>query len=177
MENYTIASGKVLLTTDFPVERIGEFIECANDPELGFKLTNHGFNYPYTEEDAMEFIEKNRAILGEIFEIDFYIFYGNNFAGVIGLSDIDYGNSRAHIGYWIGKKYRNKGIGGQALKLALNFAREKLKLHSLHTKVLIENIPSITILIKNGFSITGMDRDSFLYKGNFYSVFIISIIL
>ncbi|WP_337860539.1 GNAT family N-acetyltransferase [Ferroplasma sp.] len=177
MNGYTVNSGKILITTNFPIGHINEFIECANDSELGFDLMNHGFNYPYTEEDAREFIEKNREIEGEIFAMDFYIFYDNNFAGVIGLSDIDYENSRSHIGYWIGKKYRNKGIGSKALELTVNFARDMLKLHSLHTKVLTENIPSIIILERNGFSITGIEKDSFLYNEKFYSAFIMSIIL
>ena len=45
-----------------------------------------------------------------------------------------------------------RGIAGEALGLVIEFARKTLKLHSLYTSVLTENIPSISVLIKNGFS-------------------------
>ncbi len=122
MADYTIKSGNIVITTKFPRERVNEFISCANDSSLGFNLMSHGFYYPYTEEDAMAFIDKNREVEGEAFAIDFYIIYENHFAGVIGLSDIDYENSRSHVGYWVGQEYRGKGIATEALKAVSNFA-------------------------------------------------------
>lgn len=174
MKDYTISTESIVITTKFPVSRINEFISCANDIDLGFKLMSHGFHYPYTEEDAINFIDKNREDGDKAFAFDFYILYENHIAGVIGLSDIDYENSRTHVGYWIGKKYRGKGIGTEALKLIIPFCIETLKLHSLYTTVLTDNIASIIVLTKNGFSMDGILKDCFMEKNNFYSAFLFS---
>jgi RimJ/RimL family protein N-acetyltransferase len=177
MKKYMLKDGEIEITNEFPDGHMDEFLLGANDSEMGFRLMTHSFPYPYTEEDAVAFINKNRESGNEIFEIDFYIMYGKRFTGVIGLSDIDYENSRAHIGYWIAKDCRNKGVGRRALGLAIQFAGEKLKLNSLYTKVLTSNIPSIIILTRNGFTIDGISRYCFRYENKFYAAFIFSLLL
>jgi RimJ/RimL family protein N-acetyltransferase len=177
MKKYMLKDGEIEITNEFPDGHMDEFLLGANDSEMGFRLMTHSFPYPYTEEDAVAFINKNRESGNEIFEIDFYIMYGKRFTGVIGLSDIDYENSRAHIGYWVARDYRNKGIGGKALGLTVQFAREQLKLNSLYTTVLTSNIPSIIILTENGFAMDGISRDRFKYEDKFYSAFIFSLLL
>ncbi len=174
MKYYTITGESIVITTKFPNSKINEFISCANNIDLGFNLMNHGFPYPYTEEDAMNFIDKNREDGDKAFAFDFYILYENCIVGVIGLSDIDYENSRAHIGYWLGKKYQGKGIGTEALKLIIPFSRKTLKLHSLHTSVLTDNIASIIVLTRNGFSMDGIIKDCFMWKNKFYPAFLFS---
>ena len=177
MDKYTLRDRDIEITNEFPTGHMDEFIHSANDRNMSLLLMTHSFPYPYTEEDAVAFIDKNRESGSEIFEIDFYIVYRKRFAGIIGLSDIDYENSRAHIGYWIGENYRNKGIGGKVVGMVVKFAREILNLNSLHTKVLTINIPSIIILTKNGFAIDGLSRHCFRYDNRFYSAFIFSLLL
>jgi RimJ/RimL family protein N-acetyltransferase len=177
MNKYILKNGEIEITNEFSEGHMDEFLMGANEIELGFRLMAHSFPYPYTKEDALAFITKNRESGKEIFEIDFYIMYRNEFAGVIGLSDIDHENSRAHIGYWIAKNNRNKGIGGKALELAIQFARKTLKLNSLYTNVLTSNIPSIIILTRNGFTMDGISRYCFRYENKFFSAFIFSLLL
>ncbi len=177
MDKYTLKNGNIEITNKFPEGHIDEFLMGASERELGFRLMTHSFPYPYTEKDALAFIDKNRESGKEIFEIDFYITYMNKFTGVIGLSDIDMENSRAHIGYWIAKNYRNKGIGGKALELTIQFVRETLKLNSLFTTVLTTNIPSVIILTKNGFTMDGISKYCFRYENKFYSAFVFSLLL
>ena len=177
MNRYSLKDGEIEITNQFPDGHMDEFLRGANDSEMGFRLMAHSFPYPYTEEDALAFINKNRESGNELFEIDFYIMYMNRLAGVIGLSDIDYENSRAHIGYWVAVDYRNKGVGRKALGLAIQFSREKLKLNSLYTTVLTLNIQSIIILTDNGFTMDGISRYRFRYENKFYSAFIFSLLL
>lgn len=177
MKNYELYIDDIKLTNNFDKKYLDDFVEIANENDLGFLLMNHGFNYPYTKEDALNFIDKNREAYNEIFEMDFYIFYKNNIAGAIGLSDIDHLNLKAHIGYWIGKKYRNNKIATKSLSKMVNFSKKELKLHSLYTEVLTNNIPSINVLLKNNFNLSGIKKDSFYYNNKFYSSFLFSLIL
>ncbi len=177
MKNYEFYIDDIKLTNYFDKKYLNDFIEIANEKDRGFLLMNHNFNYPYTEEDALNFIDKNREIYNEIFEIDFYIFYKDEISGVIGLSDIDYLDLRSHTGYWIGKKYRNNGIATRALSKVIEFSKNELNMHSLYTDVLINNIASINVLLKNNFELNGVKKDSFYYNNNFYSSFLFSLIL
>ncbi len=177
MNKYSLKDGEIEITNQFPDGHMEEFIRSASDSEMAFQLMTHSFPYPYTEEDALAFIHKNRESGSEMFEIDFYIMYMNRLVGVIGLSDIDCENSRAHIGYWIAKDCRNKGIGRKALGLTVQFSREKLKLKTLYTTVLTSNIPSIIILTVNGFTMDGFSRYRFRYENKFYSAFTFSLLL
>jgi len=55
----------------------------------------------------------------------FEIRYGNKFAGMISLSHIDTENKIAGVGYWVGSKFRGKGIGKKAFELILDIAKSK----------------------------------------------------
>ncbi len=177
VKDYTIKDKNIVLKNHFEYGYLKDFIEIANDKEFEFLLMSHNFPYSYTEEDANFFINKNRENGNEIFAIDFYIFYHDNIAGVIGISNIDYINMRGHIGYWIGKKFRNKGIATESVNIMMNFAKNELRLHSLYTTVLTDNVKSINVLLKNHFEITGIDKDTFYYRNNFYSAYLLSRIL
>ncbi len=177
MKNFTITGKNLILKNYFEYKYLKDFITIASDDDLEFLLMTHNFPHPYTEEDANFFINKNREIDNEIFSIDFYIFYSNNIAGVIGISDIDHINLRGHIGYWIGKNYRNRGIATEAVNAVINFAKNELGLHSIYTMTLIENTKSINILLKNKFEINGIEKDVFYYRNNFHSAYALSRIL
>ena len=177
MKSYEFYLNNVKLTNNFDKKYLNDFMGIVNEKNMGFLLMNHNFNYPYTEEDVLNFIDKNREMHNEIFEIDFYIFYNNEISGVIGLSDIDYLDLRSHVGYWIGKKYRNNGIATEALSKIIEFSKNELNMHSLYTDVLTDNIPSINVLLKNNFELNGIKKDSFYYNNKFYSSFLFSLIL
>ena len=51
--------------------------------------------------------------------------YGNEFAGMISLSHIDEKLRTARIGYWVGSRFRNKGICSEAFRMILEIARDK----------------------------------------------------
>ncbi len=57
--------------------------------------------------------------------VQFAIRYGNEFAGMISLSHIDEKLRTARIGYWVGSRFRNKGICSEAFRLILDIARDK----------------------------------------------------
>lgn len=103
MEKFEFLDNNVFITNNFDINSLHDFVEMANENDLGFNLMSHSFPYPYTEEDALFFIDQEREMGGEIFSLDLYIYFNGRIAGVIGLKDIDYLNNRAHIGYWIGK--------------------------------------------------------------------------
>ena len=65
----------------------------------------------------------------------------------------------AELGYWLGKEFWNKGIMTQAVKAALKFAFETLKLHRVHVSHLDGNDASRRVIEKCWVRREGIDRE------------------
>jgi RimJ/RimL family protein N-acetyltransferase len=84
--------------------------------ELG--LDNSEFSAAEEFEFVQDWCRKKNS---ESFEIR----YGGEFAGMISLSHIDLVNKKAGVGYWIGSRFRCRGIGKKAFELILDIAKSK----------------------------------------------------
>ncbi len=74
----------------------------------------------------------------------FEIRCANEFAGMISLSHIDLENKIAGVGYWVGSKFRGKGIGKKAFELILDIAKSK-DVEILGSDIDKTNAPSLKI--------------------------------
>ncbi|MCL4334939.1 MAG: GNAT family N-acetyltransferase [Candidatus Thermoplasmatota archaeon] len=164
----------VILSDDLDGKNAVEISKIASDPEISRSIGSHGFPFPYTEEDALFFLEKNRSAGGFYFQRDFIIRSEGRIVGIIGLSDIDSEDMNAHVGYWIGKAYWNHGYASDALSVICNYADHVLHLRKLYTRVLEFNLRSLRVLMKNGFVVEGFIRDCFRMDNRFYSMFDVS---
>ncbi len=145
----------------------------ANNREIKRMIGSHSFPYPYTKNDAIEFLSSSRSD-GAPFIIDFMIIKEGVLTGFIGLSDINWVDRNAHLGYWIGKEYWNHGIATEATKLVLSFAKEELNLKRIYSKVLSFNLRSLRVLLKNGFVVEGYERSAFFQDDQFHDMFLLS---
>lgn len=141
--------------------------ELANDPSIHRNIGSHSFPYPYTREDAIFFIEAQRSFGNEVFRIDFLIKYEGKPAGVIGLSEINYVDYNAHVGYWVGKKFRGRGIATEALRLTVKHAW-KIGMKRLYSSVIEYNYPSMIVLMRNRFLIEGVERKAIKVGKRYY---------
>lgn len=133
----------------------------ANDKEVSRNLAS--MPYPYTIDMAKQFIRQMRSAMKKETDYVFSIDIGDDhqFAGVIGLHNIDKKNRTGTLGYWLGKKFWGQGIMTEAVLLALNFAFVTKKLHRLSVSALERNTGSIRIIEKTGFKKEGIRRDAF----------------
>jgi len=97
----------------------------------------------------------------------FVILFGKEQAGIIDLYKIDKRNKRAGIGYGLAKEYRGKGITKKAVKEAIKYAKQKLKLHALESTAHPKNISSQKVLIHCGFKKVGVMKDYYFEKEKF----------
>jgi RimJ/RimL family protein N-acetyltransferase len=164
--------GKAIsLSNDLNDSYAEEFARVANDPLIPDLIGGHNFPYPYLKEDAINFFHLNRDDGKRAFALDFIIFHGKSIAGVIGLKDIEYEDRKAHVGYWVGKEFRSRGIATEALGLVCNFCRDSLSIRRLYTGVLENNPASMKVLLKNGFTIEGYERETMYLNGRYVSMF------
>lgn len=170
MKHYKLQGEKVTLSNDLRTGYAEAIADLANDPVISRNIGGHGFHYPYTIEDALNFFNMNREDGRKFFAIDFIIFVDGTPAGIIGLKDIDYVDRKCHVGYWIGKKFWSRGIASESLELVTRFAAGEISMHRLYTGVLDFNVASIKVLLKNGFSIEGVERDAYFMEGRYWSM-------
>jgi hypothetical protein len=83
--------------------------------------------------------------------------------GLISLSKIDYERKIASIGYWIGSKYWNKGIGKKAFALCMEMATT-MGIDIVKAQIEIENIPSRKIWEKYRCSIKELGNGNLEYS-------------
>lgn len=175
MEEIIQLMGKrVRLSNDLDKRYAKDLADLANEPEIGRRIGAHTFPYPYTEEDAVFFLEKNRKDGKNYFAMDFLIFSGETLLGVIGIKDINYTDLNSHIGYWIGKEHWNHGYATEALALLTDYCRDELHLVKLYTKVLDFNLASLRVLMKGGYRIEGYEEKHFRLDDGFHSMFVVA---
>lgn len=93
----------------------------------------------------------------------FVIEYRGRFVGQINVSDIVYGSLRAcHFGYWIDKKFANRGIMTTAAALVTDHLLFNVNLHRVEVAIRPENVPSNRLISKLGFTCEGV-RPAFLH--------------
>lgn len=101
----------------------------------------------------------------------------NEFIGLVYLLDIDPINCRALYGIMIGeKKYQGKGYGTLATIQILEHAFYNLNLNKIFGFWLEENIRSINLAKKCGFSEEGLMRQHVFKEGKYKNMIVMSIL-
>ena len=174
MRDYNLKSKRLALSNNLAPEYADALAELANNRKIARDIGGHGFPHPYTREDALFFLEKNREEGDSFFDVDFLIFVDGKVAGAIGLSEIDWTDMKAHVGYWLGEEFWHRGYATEALGAVVDFARDDLKLVRLYAKVLDYNLPSLRVLMKNGFNVEGYERKTFRMGDEYHSFFLVA---
>ena len=88
----------------------------------------------------------------------FTIWFGEEFAGLIGLKDFDYLNRKVEIGYWLIEEMTGKGIITQAVDKLMEFIFDELELNRIQIKCGVGNHSSSAVPKRLGFKFEGIER-------------------
>ena len=95
--------------------------------------------------------------------ISLAIWQGPNLIGQITMGGIIYGALRgAHIGYWIDRRFANRGFTTQAVEMVTAYGFDELGLHRVEINLRPENAASRRAAEKAGFVLEG-DRPRYLH--------------
>ena len=86
------------------------------------------------------------------------IWYKSQFAGLIGLKEIDRTNNKVEIGYWLDAAMTAKGIMIRACKSLTSFVFNYYNINRVMIKVAVGNEKSIRIPESLGFTFEGLER-------------------
>ena len=126
------------------------FCEVANDPDQT-RVTG-SWRYPFDADGVRArwapFVEASAGgpVLMAVIE-------GDRLAGVTGLHDP--ADGEAELSYWIGRGFAGRGLATEAATALCSFAFARHGLGVLTARVFADNAPSVRILRKLGFVVTG----------------------
>lgn len=96
--------------------------------------------------------------------------------GMIDLYDFHPHHRRAGVGIYIDLAYRRKGIGIGALELLTDYAFEVLGMHQLYCVILPDNLPSLKLFERLGFTVAGHQKEWFYENGKFHDQIMMQLI-
>lgn len=140
--------------------------EIANDSDISAKLSS--MPYPYTLEDAKEFIEKTHKGYAQSKVAEFCIVKKSSqkLTGMIAMG-FNAKNNHATVGYWLGKAYWGRGYMTEALHEIVRFGFEQLQLHRIAGHHFHNNPASGNVMQKVGMKLEGRRVEHFK-KGDLY---------
>lgn len=90
----------------------------------------------------------------------FGIWLNEELIGIINYHNIDWINKKTSISYWLDEKSQGQGIITQVCKKLIDYAFNSLNLNRIEIECPIENIRSIAIPERLGFSNNGLIQES-----------------
>ncbi|WP_163581477.1 GNAT family N-acetyltransferase [Gracilibacillus saliphilus] len=91
----------------------------------------------------------------------------NEIIGSCGYNSLDFENKKVEIGYEIAKKHWGKGFAPEAISTLIDYAYNRLGFHRIEAKVEPENVNSVRVLDKLGFTYEGTLRQCEKSKDKF----------
>jgi len=147
--------------------------ELSDAADLAAALSNQkvqdnlrdGLPYPYTEQDAADYISAMRSA-DENETFAFAITADHKVIGSIGI--FRQGNihrQTAELGYYIAEEYWGRGIMTQAVKLACAWVFDRSDILRIYAEPFSYNIASCRVLEKAGFQYEGTLRQNAVKNG------------
>ena len=132
--------------------------EYQNDPDL-YLDKGEFFEYVYTKEKVDQYIEKQKNLK----RVCLAIMLDDCMIGEIKFYDLKNGCTNLGISLK-NDKYKNRGFGTIAEKLAIYYAFNKLKMHTIFAHSVLTNTRSQHVLEKVGFKFYKQDEKYKYYK-------------
>lgn len=106
-----------------------------------------------------------------------YLSKTDELIGNVALSHISRGPAQScMIGYTLDEQHNGKGYMTEAVKMAVAYGFETLKLHRIQAGVMPHNTPSIKVLEKAGFHKEGIAKENVQINGKWQDHLILAII-
>ncbi len=133
----------------------------------------------YTEEHQKIRIEQvlKKTDEGQVYAFGIFLKATDKLIGDISLTQIARGNVQScTTGFTLDKEHNGKGYTTEALRLVVDFAFRELKLHRIEAGAMPDNIASIRVLEKAGFTKEGIAKENVKINGKWTDHQILAII-
>jgi RimJ/RimL family protein N-acetyltransferase len=116
--------------------------------------------HPYAEQDAEAWLVKQAEIRTDGTGLHLAIADSSDdrLLGEVGLTDVEWAEQRASIGYWVARENRRRGVATRAVRLLARWAFDALPLARLAILVDVWNASSAGVAERAGFTREGVLR-------------------
>ena len=123
-------------------------------------------NLEKIKQDFVDNVDTKKDIIFAIVEKE-----NNEHIGWAGLYEINWLSRNAELRFFIGKKELwNKGFASETVSVLIDYGFDKLNLHRLYGGANLENIGSVSVFKKLGFSEEGVSKEGFFRNGRYYDL-------
>jgi ribosomal-protein-alanine N-acetyltransferase len=142
---------------------IDQLAKLANNKAIWNNLRDY-FPHPYTRADANKWIRSHSSKRSST---HYAIIVNSELAGAISIiPKEDIYRKSAEIGYWIGEPFWRKGIATNAVEEVLRiFQSSHPDIIRIFAEVFAENIASMKVLQKNGFTLESVRKNAVVKNG------------
>ncbi|MGF7057631.1 GNAT family N-acetyltransferase [Brassicibacter mesophilus] len=167
--------GERVKLRDLRKEDVQLAYQYMNDPEVILNLWT-SIPYPMTLESEMAWFETQKE-RKDTYNFSIEALDSGLYIGGCGINDLDWKNSVATVGIYIGHKdYRGKGYGTEAMKLLLKFIFSQINVNKVQLNVFGFNERAIKSYKKNGFIEEGRLRQAIFRNGKYHDEIIMGIL-
>ena len=160
MNKDVIIETERLILRQWNMDDINDIVEGLNNINVSKWLA--GAPYPYTIEDAKDFVQK--TIDNDLLNFAIILKSENKVIGGTQLTNISIANGTAGGGIWINEKYQGQGYGSEAFGARIKYAFEVLNLRRLENGYFKDNERSHQMQLKFGYKDEGIRRKKFISK-------------
>ena len=158
MDKNLIIETERLILRQWSLDDVSDLVEGLNNINVTKWMSYAPF--PYTEEDAKDFI--NKSIDGKLYNFAIVLKSNNKVIGGTQLRNIDLQQGTAGGGIWINEKYQGKGYGTEAWGARIRYAFEVLGLRRLENGYFEGNTRSWEMQKKFGYKQEGIRREKYI---------------
>lgn len=158
-KNIMIETDRLLLR-QWNMNDIDDMVEGLNNINVSKWLA--GVPYPYTKDDAKEYIKN--TVENNLYNFAIVLKKENKVIGGTQIANIDLSNGTAGGGIWLNEKYQKNGYGSEAFGARIKYAFEVLGLRRLENGYFKENEKSHKMQLRFGYKDEGIRRKRFISK-------------
>lgn len=148
--------------------------EYISDADVKRNLTPD-IPYPITLHEEEMWIENQSAFKTE-YSFAIEILQSGEYIGGCGVNKVDWKNSIAEIGIFLGKKFWGKGYGSDGMNLLIKFVFEQMNINKVKLNVYSFNKRAIRCYEKLGFKLEGVLRQELFRDGQYHDIHIMGIL-
>lgn len=167
MEVFLMFKGKKIKLRAYKSTEVERVLSLIEENNLRDTLSI-GTIFPLSYEFQKNFMEKNLAPNGELFNFAIEDLESNNYIGGCGINSLDRKNSVATIGLWIGKEYHGHGFGSDTLRVLCKFLFEEMNIHKIKLNYFEFNKAARKCYEAVGFKEEGRNRKELYRYGKYY---------
>lgn len=168
-------TGTLVRLREYRRDDVEKAQEYLNDPEVTTFMSPR-VPFLYTLRDEEKWFESVSAS-NDAYNFALEALDTGEYIGGCGINEIDWKNSRAVIGIFIGNKtYWSRGYGTDAVSLLVRFIFEQMNIHKVRLSVYAFNERAIACYKKCGFQTEGVLRGEVFKNGQYHDEHIMGLL-